>query len=206
MRCHVGQPRSQQATNLGRPRSWHLVRCISACQKVIECLYIILPSYNMYLITFCHNSALALIFGWWPYEMSCQPAEISASHKSRPAEIMATCQVHSACQKVIECLYIILPSSYNMYLITFWHNSALAFILHRMMTKWDVMLAGRPRSQQATNLSRPRSWQLIRCSDHDRRSVSAYISSYRDHGNLSATREKMKARAELCQKVIKYIL
>jgi len=36
-----------------------------------------------------------------------------------------------ACHKVIECLYIILPS-YNMYLITFWQASWITHIKHRI--------------------------------------------------------------------------
>ena len=128
MRGHVGLLRSQsrQATNLRELRDHG--NLAGACQKVIECLYIILPSFNMYLITFWHNSALAFILGWWPNEMSSRPASSRPAHKSRPAEIMTTYQVQWPCQKVSECLYITLPS-YNMYLITFWHNSALAFIL-----------------------------------------------------------------------------
>jgi len=139
MRCHVSRPRSRPAEIMA---TYQVHR---SCQKVIEYLYIILPSYNMYLITFWHNSALGFILGWWPYEMWCQPAKISASHKSRPAKIMATYQVYSSCQKVIECLYIILPS-YNMYLITFWHNSALAFILGW----WPYEMSCQPAKIMAT--------------------------------------------------------
>ena len=42
---------SQKATNLRDQLQDH-GNLSGACQKVIVCLYIILPSYNMYLITF----------------------------------------------------------------------------------------------------------------------------------------------------------
>ena len=143
MRCQVGWRIS--ASHKSRPAEIMATYQVQwPCQKVIECLYITLPSYNMYLITFWHNSALAFILGWWPYEMSCRPAEISASHKSRRAERSWPADLLGACQKVIECLYIILPSSYNMYLITFWHNSALAFILGW----WPNEMSSRPASSQ----------------------------------------------------------
>ena len=142
--------------DLGKPQIsdqgwWDHGNLSGACQKVIECLYIILPSYNMYLITFWHNSALAFILGWWPYERV-----MSASLRSSARSNLGAGWDHGnlsgagACQKVIECLYIILPS-YNMYLITFWHNSALAFILGW----WPYERSCRPAEISASHKSRP---------------------------------------------------
>ena len=121
------------------------------CQKVSECLYITLPSYNMYLITFWHNSALAFILGWWDDQMRCQAGrpvlgqpQISAGRDHGNLSGAVTSK------KVNECLYVILPS-YNMYSITFWHNSALAFILGW----WPYEMSSRPASSlPATNLGR----------------------------------------------------
>ena len=77
MRCQAGRPvLGQWATTLGQPQAKIMAtyQVQWPCQKVSECLYIILPSYNMCSITFWHNSALAFILGWWPYEMSSRPA------------------------------------------------------------------------------------------------------------------------------------
>ena len=178
MRCHVG---NNQSRYIGRD---HLVSDVS---QLVSGAYRCMPEghwvliYHPAILWYVFNHLLTQFSPCFHLRMmtiwdgSCRPAEISASHKSRPAEIMATYQVHSACQKVIECLYIILPS-YDMYLITFWHSSALAFIL----ADDDHMRChvGRPRSQQATNLRAGRDHQqLIRCTVHARRSLSAYISS-----------------------------
>ena len=132
------------------------------CQKVSECLYITLPSYNMYLITFWHNSALAFILGWSPYERVPAPWDLGEPAKARNLRDYGN--LSGACQKVIECLYIILPS-YNTYLITFWHNSALAFILgwspyERVPSPWQSR--GDTKSQKSQRL-----WQLIRCMPED---------------------------------------
>ena len=108
--------------NLGEtPKARNLRVLSGACQKVIECLYIILPSYNTYLITFWHNSALAFILGWSPYERVPSPWESRGDAKSKARNLRDYGNLSGACQNVIECLYIILPS-YNTYLITFWHN------------------------------------------------------------------------------------
>ena len=118
-----------------------------------------------------HRMAGWYISTQWPSDMHCAPDKLPWS---RPAEIMATYQVHSACQKVIECLYIILPS-YDMYLITFWHNSALAFILgwwpyERSCWLAEISKVGKPQISESSKIMA--TYQV-----RARRSLSAYISS-----------------------------
>ena len=77
-----------------------------------------------------------------------------------------------ACQKVIECLCIILPS-FTKHFITFWHNSALAFIFG-LMPIWEGMWSRCLDEILIETISE------ITATDnqvHARRSLSAYISS-----------------------------